>query len=80
MMDLIDYSAKVTFRWTDGGGGGGGTQWCLTLVTPWTVVTSLLCPRGFPSKNAGVGCHFLLQGIFLTQRSNPCLLHLLHGR
>ena len=25
-----------------------------------------------------VGCHALLQGIFLTQRSNPCLLHLLH--
>ena len=26
----------------------------------------------------GMGCHFLLQGIFLTQGSNPCLLHLLH--
>jgi len=22
-----------------------------------------------------VGCHFLLQGIFLTQGSNGCLLH-----
>ena len=22
---------------------------------------------GFPSKNTGVGCHFLLQGMFLTQ-------------
>ena len=30
---------------------------------------------GFPSKNTGVGCHFLLQGIFLTQGSNPSLLH-----
>ena len=28
----------------------------------------------FPGKNTGVGCHFLLQGIFLTQGSNPCLL------
>ena len=28
--------------------------------------------------HAGAGCHFLLQGIFLTQRSNPRLLHLLH--
>ena len=27
----------------------------------------LLCPWDFPSKNTGVGCHFLLQGIFLTQ-------------
>ena len=23
----------------------------------------------------GLGCHFLLQGIFLTQGSNLCLLH-----
>ena len=31
-----------------------------------------------PSKNTGVGFHALLQGIFLTQGSNPCLLCLLH--
>ena len=31
-------------------------------------------PWGFPGKNAGVGCHFLLQGIFLTQGLNPWLL------
>ena len=36
----------------------------------------LLCPRNFPGKNTEVGCHFLLQGIFLTQGSNPCLLSL----
>ena len=34
----------------------------------------------FPGKNAGVDCHFLLQGIFPTQVSNPCLLHLLPCR
>ena len=28
--------------------------------------------------NTGVGCHFLFQGIFLTQGSNLCLLCLLH--
>ena len=27
---------------------------------------------------AGSGCRFLLQGIFPTRRSNPCLLCLLH--
>ena len=27
--------------------------------------------------NAGMDCHFLLQGIFPTQGSNLCLLHLL---
>ena len=35
----------------------------------------LLCPRDSRSKNTGVGCHFLLQGIFPTQGSNPHLLH-----
>ena len=29
----------------------------------------------FPSKNIGLGCHFLLQGIFPTQRLNPHLMH-----
>ena len=36
--------------------------------------TSLVCPQDFPGKNTGVGCHILLQGIFLTQEWNPCLL------
>ena len=35
----------------------------------------LLCPWDFPGGNTGVGCHFLLQGIFPTQRLNPSLLH-----
>ena len=35
----------------------------------------LLCIWDSPGKNTGVGCHALLQGIFLTQRSNPCVLH-----
>ena len=29
-----------------------------------------------PGKNSGMGCHFLLRGIFPTQRLNPRLLHL----
>ena len=37
--------------------------------------TRLLCPWDFPIKNTGVACHFLLQGIFQTQESNPGLLH-----
>ena len=32
----------------------------------------LLCPWDSPGKNIGVGCQALLQGIFLTQGSNPC--------
>ena len=33
-----------------------------------------LCPWDSPGKNTGVGCHFLLQGIFVTQGSNSHLL------
>ena len=35
----------------------------------------LLCPWDFLGKNTEVGCHFLLQRIFLTQGSNSDLLH-----
>ena len=45
-----------------------------SFVTPWTVALRLLCPWDFLGKNTAVGCHFLHQGIFLTQGSN---LHLL---
>ena len=38
----------------------------------------LLHPWDSAGKNTGVGCHALLQGIFLTQRLNLFLLCLLH--
>ena len=34
----------------------------------------------FPGKTTGVGCHYLFHGIFLTQRSSPYFLHLLHSQ
>ena len=37
--------------------------------------TRLLHPWSFLGKSTGVGCHFLLQGIFPTWGSNPSLLH-----
>ena len=40
--------------------------------------TRLLCPWDSLGKNTRVGCHALLQGIFPTRGSNPCLLSLLH--
>ena len=40
--------------------------------------TRPLCPWDFPGRDAGVGCFALLQGIFLTQVSNSCLLCILH--
>ena len=37
--------------------------------------TQLLWPGDSPGKNTGVGCPFLLQGIFPSQGSTPRLLH-----
>ena len=46
------------------------------FATPWTVAcTRLLCPWDFLGKSTRVGWHFLLQGIFPTQWSNPGLPH-----
>ena len=52
-------------------------QLCPTLWepmdSPWA--TRILHPWDFPGKSTGVGCHFLLQGIFPTQELNPGLLY-----
>ena len=53
-------------------------QFCCCLVAklcPSLLQPTLLCPWDFPGKDTKLCCHFLLQGIFLTQVSN---LHLLH--
>ena len=50
-------------------------QLCATLAIPWTVAARLCRPWDSPAKNTGAGCCGLLQGIFLTQGSNPRLLH-----
>ena len=55
----------------------------LLLFNCWVVLNSLWphsCSLPDSSgdsqgKNAGMACHFLPQGIFLTQGSNLCLLH-----
>ena len=46
-------------------------QSCATLWTYWVWLARLLCSEHSPGKNIGVGCHALLQWIFLTQGSNP---------
>ena len=55
--------------------GGSVTQSCLTLMTLWTVAYQAHLSMDFPGKKMGVGCHFLLQGIFPTQGPNLGLLH-----
>ena len=48
----------------------------VSLCGPMTVIHQAPLPMEF-SRHAGVGCHFLLQGIFLTQGLNSHLLHFL---
>ena len=43
------------------------------FVVPWVVACQAPLSMGYPDKKTGVGCHFLLQGIFPTQGSNPGL-------
>ena len=52
------------------------TQSCPTLCDPVNCSPPGSSVLGnFPGKSAGVGCHFLPQGIFLTQGLNPGLPH-----
>ena len=51
-------------------------QSCLTLSDPMNCSPQGSSgPWDFSGKNTRVDCHFLLQGIFLTQGSNQSLLH-----
>ena len=54
--------------------GGLVARSCLTLVPPWTLALQAVSPWDSPGKNTEVGCHFILQGLFLTQGLNLCLL------
>ena len=47
------------------------------FVTPWATACRAPLSWDSPGKNTAVGCHFLLQGVFQTQESNPCLSSLL---
>ena len=54
---------------------------------PNMISTNISAPRSgclgssaieFSRQECWSGCHFLFEGVFLTQGSNPCLLHPLH--
>ena len=52
------------------------TQLCPTLCNPLDCSLSGFSVHGdSPGKNAEVNCHFLIQGIFPTQRLNPGIPH-----
>ena len=59
--------------------GAGFSSACVSA--PHVQLCATLCllrPWASPGRHTGVGCYFLLQGIFSTQGWNPHLLHLLH--
>ena len=53
---------------------------CDSLQPCRLLISRLLCPWDSSGKKTGVGCHFLLQGIFLTLGSKLCLLRFLRCR
>ena len=67
----------ITFIW----------RWISPLLFSWSVMSWLFSdPKDYSPPDSsvhgisqarinGVGCHFLLQGVFWIQGSNPCLLH-----
>ena len=48
------------------------------FATPWSIICQAPRLWKFLGRNTGVRCHFLLQGIVLTQELNLLLLRLLH--
>ena len=73
---LLPICVFSSFVWTKGKWKCYILSYVQLFVTLWTVACQVpLCPWDSPGKNTGVGCHFLLQGIFLIQGLNPRLLH-----
>ena len=64
--DSVNMKGKLAV----GGGGGLVTKSCLTLSDPIDHSPPGSYVHGISqARNSGAGCHFLLQGIFLTQGS-----------
>ena len=73
-------SREADRGWTRGGtqsSAGGIAHVCSAAsvlsgsAALWTVACQAPLSTDFPGKNAGVGCHALLQGIFPTHGLNP---------
>ena len=79
----VTFSHQVTESWASKSGEVSFPFCKTTLVLPQSCLAVCdLMDCSSPgssvhgiSQNTGVGCHFLLQGIFLTQGLNPGLLH-----
>ena len=63
---------RILYNWVT---RGAKTNMCDYLRPHVLQPSRLLCPWNSSGKNTREGCHALLQGIFLTQGSNPHVLH-----
>ena len=54
--------------------GLSSVQFSRSVMSNSFTTSRPLCPWDCPGQNTGVDCHFLLEGIFLAQGSNPSLL------
>jgi len=68
------YTTKICSSGSNLQCGGLVAKLYPTLATTWALACQPPLSLGFSGKNAGMDCHFLLQGIFLTQGLNPSLL------
>ena len=70
---LYFWNINIVFKMK--GKKGLVAQSCLTLQSHGLEPARLICSWNSPVRNMGMGCHFLLQRIFLNQGSNLGLLH-----
>ena len=72
---ILQWNRQIVGAGVTSWGLGERKKWSRSVVSESLRPTRLLRPWDFPGKNTGVGCHFLLQGIFPTQRLNLGLPH-----
>ena len=70
MNKIITLIIKMIFK-----SEGEVSQLCLTLCDPMDYSLPGSSDHGVSQARTGMGCHFFLQGIFLTQGLNPGLPH-----
>ena len=89
MIIILNYNRKLRMTISDASRASGGLKdlcpflcVCVSRLVVSNCLqphglepTRLLCPWNSPGENTRMSCHFLLQGIFLTQGSNLGLLH-----
>ena len=81
VLQLLSCSDSFVISWTVTSSMGFPRQKYWLLLSRFSHVqlfglqpTRLLCPWDSPGKNTGVGCHFLLQGIFPDPGIEPVSL------